>query len=83
MTANLLPSLRIILVLAHCEPLRQNLFILWTTKLDLVLIKSFCFRFRHAMSQAYVRYFLYTFRYIATAQELFNFIREKCSASLR
>ncbi|XP_078358462.1 uncharacterized protein LOC144643172 isoform X1 [Oculina patagonica] len=38
---------------------------------------------RHAMSQAYVRYFLYTFRYITTAQELFTFIREKCSASLR
>lgn len=38
---------------------------------------------RHAMSQAYVRYFLYTFRYIATAQELFNFIKEKCSTSLR
>lgn len=38
---------------------------------------------RHAMSQAYVRYFLYTFRYIAKPQELFAFIREKCSASLR
>ena len=39
--------------------------------------------FRHAMSQAYVRYFLYTYRYICTPTELFNFIREKCSTSLR
>ncbi|XP_048584976.1 uncharacterized protein LOC5521079 isoform X2 [Nematostella vectensis] len=38
---------------------------------------------RFAMSQAYVRYFLYTYRYCATPSDLFNFIRDKCRASLR
>jgi len=38
---------------------------------------------RHAMSQSFVRYFFYTYRYVATSQELFNFIRDKCTASLR
>ncbi|XP_068746052.1 ras guanine nucleotide exchange factor Y-like isoform X2 [Montipora capricornis] len=38
---------------------------------------------RHAISQSFVRYFFYTYRYVASSQELFNFIRDKCSASLR
>ena len=69
--------------------IKQNLFdyirySCCASRMILILIACmyFCY-FRHAMSQAFVRYFLYTFRYITTAQELFTFIREKCSASLR
>ena len=35
------------------------------------------------MSQAFVRYFMYAYRYCATAEQLFAFIRDKCAASLR